>query len=905
MKFSAFFSSILSALLMFSCFGQNVVVDGVNLANSGGTANNCLPNGYKLKGTALSNGACVSLTQSTFDAGAMWMCDPINLNQSFKVYFEANFDAFNSGDGLAFVLQTVGVPSVLGGEGGGLGYSYGNLTGCIPAGSCNLDPSVVVEFDIWNNASDFWNVGNPASGTINDVACDHATILVDGNQTLGGTLAGPSCLLPGNANVTDGLIHDICIIWDVANLQYSVYFDSALVTTYNGDIRTNFVNPASVNWGFTAGSGGANQNQRVCNVDMVTNPINPSCICAVPVASYSPNPADVCSGSTTAITLSSTVTGTSYDWVATNNTNVTGESTTTQTGASISETLTNSTGTAQVVNYTVTPTVLGCATGADLVIPVTVNPTPTLIGNLAVCVGSTSQLTGSGTQHPILPWMSSSVGIATVSNTGLVTGMSAGTTVITYMDNNDCQITTTVTINPSPTPTITGANQYCAGTFTTLSTTNPYAMYSWSTGATTSTINATIVGNPITVTVTDASGCSGTSSIFTVSETSAITFDSNISICQGDVATIHGNPETIAGVYSQTFTLPTGCDSVSNVTLVVNPLPTVFAGNDFAVCEGNQATLNGSGAVNYVWNPATIINGQPFTPTMTSTYTVTGTDINGCVYTDDITVTIESNPTVSFTADVLEGCAPLDVTLTNTTGGSFTNCIWTLENGVTLNGCGSVTTSFQNAGIYDVTLETTSSNGCTNSETYLDYIYVEDVFAAFSASASEITTSNQEVFFNNNSIQAVTYLWNFGDNTGTSIIENPSHIYNDAQANYTVQLIAYSALGCVDSTELTLTVKEEPIFYVPNAFSPDGDQFNQYFQPVFTSGFDPYDFNISIYNRWGELIWESFDASAGWDGISNNTGRMVQDGTYTWKIEFKSLSSDERIQVFGHVTVIR
>ena len=254
MRIQFFLISAFTLLLSIG-FAQSVVVDGVSLINSGGAPNNCVSNGYKLVGSAISNGGCASLTQSTFDAGGMWICDPINLNQSFKVYFEANFDSFNSGDGLAFVLQTEGVPAVLGGEGGGLGYTYGNLQGCLPVGSCNVDPSVIVEFDIWDNSADFWDVSTPALGTINDISCDHATILVDGNQTTGGTLSGPTCLLASNANVTDGLFHDICIIWDVVNLEYSVYFDSSLVTTYNGDIRTNFVNPASVNWGFTAGSG--------------------------------------------------------------------------------------------------------------------------------------------------------------------------------------------------------------------------------------------------------------------------------------------------------------------------------------------------------------------------------------------------------------------------------------------------------------------------------------------------------------------------------------------------------------------------------------------------------------------------------------------------------------------------
>ncbi|MGB1508085.1 MAG: gliding motility-associated C-terminal domain-containing protein, partial [Crocinitomicaceae bacterium] len=84
---------------------------------------------------------------------------------------------------------------------------------------------------------------------------------------------------------------------------------------------------------------------------------------------------------------------------------------------------------------------------------------------------------------------------------------------------------------------------------------------------------------------------------------------------------------------------------------------------------------------------------------------------------------------------------------------------------------------------------------------------------------------------------------------------------------------------------------------------PDGDEFNQIFQPVFTSGFDPYDFNLKIYNRWGQLVFESNDNNQGWDGTYG--GELVQDGLYTWKIEFKSISNDERFIHTGHVNLLK
>ena len=100
-----------------------------------------------------------------------------------------------------------------------------------------------------------------------------------------------------------------------------------------------------------------------------------------------------------------------------------------------------------------------------------------------------------------------------------------------------------------------------------------------------------------------------------------------------------------------------------------------------------------------------------------------------------------------------------------------------------------------------------------------------------------------------------------------------------------------------------IVYKDDVLFYVPNAFTPDNDDFNPTFQPVFTAGYDPYDFELLIYNRWGEVIFESHDASVGWDGTYG--GKLVAQGTYTWKIEFKTLYTDERISVDGHVNLLK
>lgn len=120
-----------------------------------------------------------------------------------------------------------------------------------------------------------------------------------------------------------------------------------------------------------------------------------------------------------------------------------------------------------------------------------------------------------------------------------------------------------------------------------------------------------------------------------------------------------------------------------------------------------------------------------------------------------------------------------------------------------------------------------------------------------------------------------------------------------------VTLYAYSASGCVDSSFVIINYSEDEIFYVPNTFTPDQDEFNQTWGPVFTQGFDPFNFELLIFNRWGEIIWESHDAEGRWDGSYGNSGVDCPDGVYVWKIAYKPKETDKKNIVTGHLTLIR
>ena len=325
------------------------------------------------------------------------------------------------------------------------------------------------------------------------------------------------------------------------------------------------------------------------------------------------------------------------------------------------------------------------------------------------------------------------------------------------------------------------------------------------------------------------------------------------------------------------------------------------------ICIGASANVVATNpwGVPIVWDP--LGPDGNVSPTVTTTYTVTADNL-GCISTDDMTVTVEELPVVSFFGDNLQGCEPHTVNFTNTsvTSSSLVDCVWDFSDGGSVTGCGAVSYTFQNGGLYDVTLTTTSENGCTNSDTYTDYIYVEDfAVAEFTPSQTQLTNIFTEVVFTNNSQNATSYSWDFGDNS-TSTDVSPTHEFPyDEGGAYVVELIANTPLGCADTAYATINVTEEVIYYVPNSFTTDGDNYNEYFKPIFTSGYDPYDFEILIFNRWGEIVWESHDVSVGWDGTYGGGQKIVEDGTYTWRIEFKTSANDKRVTVTGHVNLIR
>ncbi len=369
------------------------------------------------------------------------------------------------------------------------------------------------------------------------------------------------------------------------------------------------------------------------------------------------------------------------------------------------------------------------------------------------------------------------------------------------------------------------------------------------------------------------------------------------------------------------------CTNIISETVNVNSYPVVSVDpiSDYSVCEQHQLTINNfTGQPNgntFNWNMisgtdigfGTSGNGNigNFTGINPQTSTIeviaTSDNANGNCVSQPISfdVTVNPLPVVSFTAIDTFGCEPLTVTLNNTSTESF-NCEWNFSDGTTLQSCGLTSVTFD-AGTYDVQLIVTSAAGCTDSIFKTNYIYVTPMPQAIFGFSPQTTDINHtEIEFNNASIDADTYIWDFGDESPISNEVNPIYNYNDIPDEYLITLIASNNDGlCVDTAYGTIIINDLLIYYVPNVFTPDFDDFNQTFQPVFTSGFNPYDYHLMIFNRWGEIIFESYNAAIGWDGTYPESGEICQDGVYVWKIDFKDEKYDKRYHLTGHVTLLK
>lgn len=425
--------------------------------------------------------------------------------------------------------------------------------------------------------------------------------------------------------------------------------------------------------------------------------------------------------------------------------------------------------------------------------------------------------------------------------------------------------------------------------------------------STTLTTNEQLV-EPNAPTVTapdDVDICIGASVTLTATNPDGAIISWDNGINDGTVFTPNAEGNT---TYTVTATID-NCSSSDHVNVNVHGFPTVDAGADQNICQGKSATLNATGASTYNWGNG-LGSGASHTviPTSTTTYEVTGQNAYGCENTDEVEITVNDNPVPDFEGDELKGCEPHSVNFTNNTGLAGSTCHWDFGDGKTSDLCSNISHTYTSDGSYNVSLTIVSAEGCTSTTTLNDYINVlPKPEAMFSADPMVTGTTNSEIEFTNESIDGNHFTWIFGDGSPMEFSYDATHTYPDSKGgDYVVTLIASNGPDCEDTIRAIIKINEELIFYVPNSFTPDADDYNETFKPVFTSGFDPQTYTLSIYNRWGEIIFESHNTEFGWPGTyGEESSQIVKQGTYVWKIEFKETDKDKRNTYTGHVTLLK
>jgi gliding motility-associated-like protein len=572
--------------------------------------------------------------------------------------------------------------------------------------------------------------------------------------------------------------------------------------------------------------------------------------------------------------------------------------------------------------------------------------TPATCGNAN---GSATVTVSGGTPGYTYNWNTPAI-----QTTPIATGMSPNTWSCTITDSKGCIITQSVNVPNAPGPVLSSMSftaPLCFGqqngsmAINTTSGTLPFS-YIWNnpSASTTQTVNGVGAG-VYSATVTDAYGCT-TNGVVNVTQPNILVLNvsADPTICYGELTQIYAagaggtpaysytwNPSTLTGggPHTQTPTVTTqyvvsmsdanGC-SVNPKTITINVRPQLLAtGYALTKCHGDAANLNptitspgNGGPYTYNWTGGSTASAIQVTanyPTNPNTYTVNIND--GCTNpgaTAVFTVNVNPLPSGSFSADVLKGCAPLNVVFTaQSNGGSGDTYAWNITGGQGSSENGSPKAwAFPDAGMYSVTLViTNNTTGCHKDTVAANYIEVYPVpTAEFTADPWEASILNPDIQFTNLSVGASSYFWDFGDfasslNNSTDV--NPMHSYETANV-YQVWLVAFNDKGCKDTIMHTVKILSEYALYIPNTFTPDGNGLNDIFQPKGV-GIDESSYKMYIFDRWGEIVFTSDEFRKGWDGSVKNSGKQAEQGVYTYKILVKDVEGNVH-QYIGHVNCL-
>ncbi len=538
------------------------------------------------------------------------------------------------------------------------------------------------------------------------------------------------------------------------------------------------------------------------------------------------------------------------------------------------------------------------------------------------------------------------------STTAIITNVPAGVYGVTITDNNGCTASSSSTVSDIAGPlisNITYTQPLCNGTPTGTATVianggTPSYSYLWSgTGAQITQTATALTAGTYTITVSDANHCTVQGVIsFSEPAITQVIVSPTDTICIGQLSQIYAvgyggtapytytwNPASVTGAgpttvnpvtttsYTVLATDAHGCISTNQTTTVfVNPQIQVHA-IDTTVCDGSTVQISASaaggtgGPYTYSWSNG--VNGQsqivsPGIGTSPANYIVTVND-GGCSISITDTSTVIVHPlAVSFiTAADTAGCEDFNAQFTGLSNIGVTYA-WNFGDGSTGTGA-STSHLYTVSGTYNVTLTVTTALGCVSSVTNNSFIDVYPAPTAGFTSTSPATSTTPLVSFTDQSLGANKWHWDF-DYTSpipngfyTDTLQNTTFSYPDTGI-YIVQQVVTNSYGCTDTAYNNVEVVPEYVFYAPNAFTPNNhDGLNDTFM-VTGVGINPDDFEMEIYDRWGNMIYKTTDVNKGWDGRANGGTNIAQIDVYVWKVKTRDYRGNAHSYI-GHVSIVK
>ncbi|MEO7081660.1 MAG: PKD domain-containing protein, partial [Flavobacteriales bacterium] len=541
---------------------------------------------------------------------------------------------------------------------------------------------------------------------------------------------------------------------------------------------------------------------------------------------------------------------------------------------------------------------------------------------------------------------------ASAQATATASSLSAGTYSVHVTDSYGCDTTASVviteptalsaiTITPTP-PTCSGNGNGSASVQLTGGT--PGYSYQWSTNANGQT-TSTAFGLPagaFTVVVTDANGCHAQATT-TLTAPPPITLTAQVedTVCVNTPVPLTAQASGGAGGYTITWTgigtgsmlqysFPAshvvqvsvvdqnGCSGPMlelPVTVLDLSLATLHTYGDTAFCPGGTATVGAwvtgyPGSTSLSWPQLPATGNGPFTVPATASRNLTVTATDGCSNTLQgiVPITVEIPPAVTLPTVIAEGCEPLTVHFPTGLTNQPVSYLWNFGDGTTSTSMSPV--HVYHAGNYTVSLTVTTPLGCAADalNTGAVHAYTNPV-AAFTADPWEVDADHADIQFIDQSTGSIsTWDWSFGDG-GISIDPDPAYHYLEP-GTWQVSLHVTDDHGCTSSVDHIVKVNPVYDITIPNAFTPNphggsGGGFNP--MDLSNDVFYPFirfvkDFRMRVFNRWGELVFESNDIERGWDGYYK--GHISQQDVYIYQVWVRFVDNKE-VQRTGDITLFR